>query len=74
VSSNPGDAEIGSLPEENQFIMLNKKERILLRVLLSRGLTSEAGREFIAEKFGEEYLDIGEKLLKEMGGGEPLPL
>ena len=74
MSSSQGDAEAGSPPEPNKFIMLNKKERILIRVLLRRDLTSEAGREFIAKKFGKEYLDIGERLLNEMGGDAALPL
>jgi len=67
------EAEVQKSSQSSKFLMLNKKERILLRALLSGSLASEAGREFIAKKFGEEYLEVGDRLLSEMGGEGGIP-
>ena len=68
MNAKENSTNIGLAASSNEFIMLNKKERRLLRALLSRSLDSKAGREFIARRLGEEYLEVGESLLNEMGG------
>jgi hypothetical protein len=50
------------------LLMLNKNERKLLRELLDMTLKSKNAREWIIKKLGNEYIEIGESLLKAMGG------
>ncbi|OGP97579.1 MAG: hypothetical protein A2Z39_02055 [Deltaproteobacteria bacterium RBG_19FT_COMBO_46_9] len=50
------------------LLMLNKHERKLLRELLEMTLKSKNAREWIIKKLGNEYIEIGESLLKAMGG------
>jgi hypothetical protein len=50
------------------LLMLNKKERRLLKELLIVALKSENARGWIVKKLGSEYIEIGEKLLNSMGG------
>jgi len=54
--------------ETGELYMLGKKERILLRAILSVTLKSSEGREIIAQKFGRESLEMAKRLLEEMGG------
>jgi len=56
--------------EPGLFYALNKMERILLRAILRRALSSGAAREFISLNLGEEYIQIGENLLEAMRGQE----
>jgi hypothetical protein len=49
------------------LLMLNKKERKLLKELLDMTLKSKNAREWIVKKLGEEYVEIGENLLRVMG-------
>lgn len=49
------------------LLMIDKKERRLVKELLSITLKSQASREWIEKKLGPEYIEIGEKLLKSMG-------
>lgn len=49
------------------LLMLNKKERRLLKELLDMTLKSNNAREWITKKLGSEYIGIGEGLLKAMG-------
>jgi len=49
------------------LLMLNKKERKLLKELLDMTLKSKNAREWIVKKLGSEYIDVGEGLLKAMG-------
>ncbi len=51
----------------SQLFMLSKKERLLVKSVLPWGLNSKAGRKFIAEKLGPDYIEIGAKLLKDIG-------
>jgi hypothetical protein len=69
VYSKESDAEIGFQAETGELLMLNKKERILLKTILSKALNSRAGREVITQTIGSEYVLIGKHLLKEMGEG-----
>ena len=60
--------EVGLKSETGELYMLNKKQRILLREVLSKTLESAAGQAFVAERFGEGGLELTKNLLKEMGG------
>jgi hypothetical protein len=62
------EIEIGFEGETGEHFMLGKKERMLIRAVLSVSLNFEDNREFISRKLGKEYLGIGENLLREMGG------
>jgi len=46
--------------------MVTDEESILLRVVLSKVLETEGGREYIVERLGEPNLQIAADLLKEM--------
>ncbi len=50
------------------LLMIDKRERRLLKELLTVTLKSPASREWIAKKLGAEYLEVAEKLLTSMGG------
>ncbi len=50
------------------LLMLNKNERKLLKELLTMTLKSESAKEWIVKKLGQDYINIGENLLKTMGG------
>jgi hypothetical protein len=54
--------------KSSAMLMLNNKERKLLREILALTLKSQSARTWIAKKLGNEYIRIGEKLLKSMGG------
>jgi hypothetical protein len=60
--------DIAFQDETGQLFMLNKEERQLLRLLLSKVINSANGRKVISEKLGPEFVKIGLHLLKEMGG------
>ena len=51
-----------------ELFMLGKKERILLRAILSVTLQSDSARAILSRKLGKEYLSVAEDLLREMGG------
>jgi hypothetical protein len=61
-------ADIAFQDETGQLFMLDKKERQLLRLLLSKTINSVNGRKVISQKLGEEFVKIGLDLLKQMGG------
>ena len=50
------------------LLMIDKKERRLVKELLAITLKSKSSREWIVKKMGSEYITIAEKLLKSMGG------
>jgi hypothetical protein len=63
----PGDGYQCLMPEtRGKLLMVTDEERILLRVVLSKVMETEGGREYIVEKLGEPYLQIAADLLKEM--------
>lgn len=47
--------------------MLNKKERVLTMEVLKLTLATEAGREFLLERFGKEGIKTATGLLEGMG-------
>ena len=59
---------VGLADKTGALLMIDKKERELIRELLSMTLKSPSAREWISKKLGKEYVQIGMKLLKNMGG------
>jgi hypothetical protein len=62
------DFELALHDKTGALLMLNKQERKLLRELLAMTLQSQPARDWITKKLGSEYVEIGENLLKSMGG------
>jgi hypothetical protein len=62
------DVLVGLADKTGALLMIDKKERELVRELLSMTLKSPSAREWISKKLGKEYVQIGMKLLKNMGG------
>ena len=60
--------EIGFQEETGEILMLDKRERKLVTLLLDKLLKSKSGRLYIGEKLGMEFLEIGEKLFRELSG------
>jgi len=64
---NNDQSEIGIRSETGQIYLLTKKERILTIEILKLTLATTAGREFVAERFGNDGLKVAVGLLEEMG-------
>ena len=62
------DINLALHDETGALLMLNKNERKLLREILAMTLKSNSAKDWIVKKLGKDYLKIGEKLLKAMGG------
>jgi len=62
------DLLVGLADKTGALLMIDKKERELVRELLAMTLKSPSAREWISKKLGKEYVQIGVKLLKAMGG------
>ncbi len=60
--------EIGVHDNTGQVMMLDKKERKLLKLVLDVSLRSESAKQYITETLGPRFLKVGEKLLKNMRG------
>jgi hypothetical protein len=58
---------IGLADATGALMMINKKERLLIRELLIVTLKSPSAKEWITKKLGREYLQVGERLLKAIG-------
>jgi hypothetical protein len=58
---------IGLADRTGALMMINKKERRLIKELLAVTLKSPTAKDWIIKKLGREYIQIGEKLLKAMG-------
>jgi hypothetical protein len=55
------------IPEtRGKLLMVTDEERLLLRLVLSKVMETDGGREYIVERLGDAYLQIAEGLLKEM--------
>ena len=61
------DKQIEEILSIGDLIPLYKKERILCKEILSHSLKSDAGRRYIIERFGLEYIEIAQNLLKKLG-------
>jgi hypothetical protein len=59
---------IGLADKTGALMMINKKERELLRTILAMTMRSSSAKDWITKKLGPEYVEIGSKLLKSMGG------
>ncbi|MGE5842861.1 MAG: DUF6982 domain-containing protein [Deltaproteobacteria bacterium] len=63
----PGDDYRCLIPETcGKLLMVTDEERILLRVVLSKVMETDSGRQYIVEKLGNSYLQIASELLKQM--------
>jgi hypothetical protein len=49
-------------------MMINKRERQILREILSITMRSKGGKAYIERKFGPESVEIAEKLLESLEG------
>jgi hypothetical protein len=58
---------IGLADRTGALMMINKKERLLIKELLAVTLKSPSAKDWIVKKLGREYIQIGERLLKAMG-------
>jgi hypothetical protein len=63
------DVPVGLADKTGALLMIDKKERELVRELLAMTLKSPSARDWISKKLGKEYVQIGVKLLRAMGGG-----
>jgi hypothetical protein len=62
-----GDEYQCLMPEtRSKLLLVTDEERILLRVVLSKVMETEGGREYIVERMGEPNLQIASDPLKEM--------
>ena len=61
---NGDGINLGLSDKTGALMMINKKERKILREILGMTLKSEGGRTFIETKFGPEYLEIADNLLE----------
>ena len=59
---------LGLADKTGALMMINKKERELLRTILVMTMRSSSAKDWITKKLGPEYMQIGTKLIKSMGG------
>ena len=62
------DVDLGLHDKTGALLMLNKGERELLKELLLMTMSSERVKDLITKRLGSNYIEIGEKLLKSIGG------
>lgn len=60
-------SEFGIRSETGEIYMLTKKERILTIGILKLTLATQAGRNFLVERFGQEGIKTATSLLEDMG-------
>jgi hypothetical protein len=60
-------SEFGIRSETGEIYLLSKKERILTIEILKLALATAAGRNFLAERFGQEGIKTAADLLEGMG-------
>jgi hypothetical protein len=59
---------LGLADKTGALLMIDKKERELVREILAMTLKSASAREWISKKLGKEYLQVAETLLNAIGG------
>jgi hypothetical protein len=65
------DMEVGLIhAQTGELLMLNKKERILVKEILGKTLSSKEAKEVIRKLLGKEYIEIGYRLLEDLGGSK----
>ena len=62
------EIKLGLHDKTGALLMIDKKERRLVKELLTITLKTKASRVWIEKKLGPEYVEIGENLLRTMGG------
>jgi hypothetical protein len=62
------DIKLALHDKTGALLMIDKKERRLVKDILTVTLKSQSSRDWIIKRLGKEYIEIGEKLLKSMGG------
>ena len=62
------DSDLYLSDKTGALLMLNKEERKLIKEMLIMSLNSESIKSYIEKKLGKKYLQIGENLLKTLGG------
>jgi hypothetical protein len=65
---NEQDVNLMLHDKSGALLMLNKDERKLIKELLVMTMNSESVKDFIVKRLGEDYLQVGKKLLESMGG------
>jgi hypothetical protein len=61
------DIDLALHDKTGALLMLDKDERRLMKELLIMTLKSKNAREWIIKKLGNQYIKVGENLLKTMG-------
>ena len=59
-------SDVALSDETAALLMLNKEERKLIKELLLMAMHSESVRSYIVKKLGNNYIEIGQQLLKTM--------
>ena len=62
------ERELGVHDNTGQVMMIDKKERRLLRLVLETSLKSESAKQYITKTLGPKFLKVGENLLKNLKG------
>ncbi len=65
---NEQDVNLMLHDKSGALLMLNKDERKLIKELLVMSMNSESVKDFIIKRLGNDYLQVGKKLLESMGG------
>jgi hypothetical protein len=65
---NGKEIQFGLSDKTGALMMINKKERQILREILFMTMKSKGGRAYIENKFGPESLEIADKLLESLEG------
>ena len=66
--SSKDNREVGVHDNTGQVMMLDKRERRLLRLVLGVSLKSTSAKQYITKTLGSKFIKVGEKLLNDMGG------
>ena len=62
--------ELRLYDQTGALLILDKKERKLVKLLLSQFMGTEKGRDYIAKNLDQEYIKIAGKLLEALGAPE----
>lgn len=69
--SKSQEIRLGLYSQTSALLMIDKKERRLMKELLFVTLKSQGSRDWIIKKLGPEYIEVAESLLRNMGGEPP---